>query len=228
MGMQLSTARGKALVVVSINGHNGQISDFKIFEESLLREFNEICRPICLSEKDDPAMDAKTRLTERTRSNVGAIGKAVHTPGASLFSLQSSTNQRLQNTSDGIRRMAERAAVEVVKWMPDEVFDTMYYDQRHWDVYFSVVGHSLGGLIARYLIYLLFHPSAPTATSLIPLREKHATLMTLHPLTYMSVGTPHVGSRRSAKPGRGPPRFSRVWLICILIIWEGRRGVNCI
>ncbi|KAI9104946.1 putative serine esterase-domain-containing protein [Phlyctochytrium arcticum] len=204
MGTDLSIARRKkALVVVSINGNNGQVSDFKNFEESLFRQFKDACDPTHrLRAEDYPVTgNTKTRTTERTRTNVKTIGQVLHTPAASLFSLRSSTSQIL-NTSDGIQRMAERAAVEVVKWIQDEVFNALGHDnEKPWDVYFSVVGHSLGGLIARYLIYLLFHPSAPTATSLIPLREKHATLMTLHPLTYMSVGTPHVGSRRSAKPG---------------------------
>ncbi|KAI8817265.1 putative serine esterase-domain-containing protein [Fimicolochytrium jonesii] len=117
-----------------------------------------------------------------------------------VFHLQSTTSQGWQ-THDGIVMMATRAAKEAVTWMRENVLPNM--PKGDGDVrcklYLSVVGHSLGGLIARYLIKLLLEDASPTNshTSLLHLLPSDDTNITLHPLTFMTVCTPHLGSRRT-------------------------------
>jgi pimeloyl-ACP methyl ester carboxylesterase len=81
---------------------------------------------------------------------------------------------RLLETHEGVERCAER------------VLDaTLAALRAHEDVAaLSVVGHSLGGLIGRYLIGLL---------------ETHGVLARVRPLVFASLASPHLGSRQHAR-----------------------------
>ena len=174
---------GRALAVVTINGNHGRTDDFESFTRGLAASF--------------PSMpDAPLH---RLPSESIAHTHVVRSPsGEMLFHLQSSTSQGTQ-THDGLEVMATRAAHEVVQWMRDEVLPTLRKtDRASWTVSLSVVGHSLGGLIARYLVTLLLDETGPHATSLVPLyAQREGPRLTLHPLTFMTVCTPHLGSRRT-------------------------------
>ncbi|KAJ3033964.1 hypothetical protein HK097_004668, partial [Rhizophlyctis rosea] len=125
--------------------------------------------------------------------------------------------------------MAKRAVEEIHDWINTEVIPTLrklnYPSEiapltttpQKYKLYLSIVGHSLGGLIARYVARLLldptpplFGPSPPLPTStptptnpyhLPTLLHNHPTLMeNLIPLTFMTICSPHLGSRRSPQP----------------------------
>ncbi|KAJ3291241.1 hypothetical protein HK104_006229 [Borealophlyctis nickersoniae] len=135
--------------------------------------------------------------------------------------MQSSTSQGFA-THDGIPVMADRAAEEVVQWVSEEVIPSLKRlgasdddgtpaageeiksgRRRRYKLFLSIVGHSLGGLIARYVIKLLLDPSTPTPTAhhLSPLIAAHSDVITaLEPLTFLTICTPHFGSRRAARP----------------------------
>ncbi len=74
-------------------------------------------------------------------------------------------------------------------------------------LYLSFVGHSLGGIIIRYCIPFLFSKMQDKTFSLFSkLIPQHVT-HNIIPVTYMSICTPHLGSRR---PGTGNWK-QKVW-----------------
>ncbi|KAJ3212607.1 hypothetical protein HDU67_003714 [Dinochytrium kinnereticum] len=112
-----------------------------------------------------------------------------------LFTLKSAASQGL-STHDGLVKMAERLAVEVVEWFEKTVVWELGKRGESWDVYFSIAGHSLGGLIARYAVKLLMDPTFPT--SLPQTALKHPTIIhTFTPTSYLSISTPHLGCGRA-------------------------------
>ncbi|CEO97813.1 DUF676 domain-containing protein [Plasmodiophora brassicae] len=106
-----------------------------------------------------------TRLRERFRDATG-ISAVVLVP---------TVNHGL--TRHGIQGAAERLA----PWIVDEC-------QKHHATHISFIGHSLGGLIARYVIRLL-HDNGT-----IPVR--------VQPVIYLSIATPHLGSLEHARRAR--------------------------
>lgn len=60
----------------------------------------------------------------------------------------------------------------------------------------SFVAHSLGGLVARYAIGMLFKPSGmENAKDVSCLEESKGTIGGLEPVNFITVATPHLGSR---------------------------------
>ena len=156
-----------------------------------------------------------------------------------LFSMQSTTSEGIA-THDGIPTMAKRAVEEVHQWVDAEVIpalrefarpvdsqsDSQSSDDGHapnanqikYRLYLSIIGHSLGGLIARYVARLLLDPTpplfGPTGSSPLPVQniqpsnpfylsdllKQHPVVESSNPLTFMTICTPHLGSRRSVQP----------------------------
>jgi len=101
-------------------------------------------------------------------------------PGAEC--LQSTSNERLR-THDGLRAMAARLVAEVAAWLPDADPPQAPHD-------LCIVGHSLGGLIAR--------------AALPQLLADHPGLI---PCAFITLQTPHLGSRRP----EGEDLLDRFW-----------------
>ncbi|GBG26708.1 Protein FAM135B [Hondaea fermentalgiana] len=91
------------------------------------------------------------------------------------------------STMDGVRKGAERAL--------DEVRETVAACEQKVDR-ISIVGHSLGGIYARYLAYLLDH---------------EGFLEDMEPIVFATFATPHLGAR---KPPGGP--ISAIWNTFVL------------
>ncbi|RKO93151.1 hypothetical protein BDK51DRAFT_34555, partial [Blyttiomyces helicus] len=81
-------------------------------------------------------------------------------------------------------------------------------------VYLSVVGHSLGGLIARYVAALLLTPFG---------REEGLCLDEV-PLTLLTVATPHCGARRASRPGSFFGNFFPSIIDTVLRTFTGQSG----
>ena len=79
-------------------------------------------------------------------------------------------------TLDGIELLAARLVEEI-----DACIETHVSKER--PIKFSVVAHSLGGIVARYACFLLWE------------RGSFGTL--LQPVSFMTLGSPHLGVRRS-------------------------------
>ncbi|KAL3678651.1 hypothetical protein R1sor_021607 [Riccia sorocarpa] len=84
-------------------------------------------------------------------------------------------------TFDGVDTMGKRLAEEVQQVIGDAKGLKKI----------SFVSHSLGGLISRYAISLLYQPSAPEEG------RSNATIEGLEPVNFITVATPHAGSRGS-------------------------------
>ncbi len=97
-----------------------------------------------------------------------------------LWLLASKENSSLR-THDGIKAMATRLADEVNAYVQRNAALI-----RPAPLYLTIVGHSLGGLIARYAVRLMLDPKC----------DKHLGYPVV-PVSYMSVATPHLGSRLS-------------------------------
>jgi len=79
-------------------------------------------------------------------------------------------------THEGIEKNGMRVYNEIMELIQDPETQDIKY--------FSIIGHSLGGLIARYAIGKLYEEN---------FFQKYT------PVNYISVATPHVGSRRSPR-----------------------------
>ncbi|KAJ3334161.1 Nin1 binding protein [Blyttiomyces sp. JEL0837] len=163
----------KVLVVVSVNGVHGFASDWDNFALGLSAQFNELIP----TKIKDSNIDSNVRF----------------------FHMSSQASQGFQ-THHGLIVMGERLATEIVEWMKKIVFTSLPQDQKH-DIYFSIVGHSLGGLIARSALKLLVSTNPSDSTkSIFQLCQSNSTIIqSFNPLSYISISTPHLGSRR-AKP----------------------------
>ncbi|KNC99623.1 uncharacterized protein SPPG_05009 [Spizellomyces punctatus DAOM BR117] len=204
---QTDEAVGRALVVISLNGNHGQPTDFDNFIKGLESQFRTM-----ISSKASQSTNTTIHAHQNAARKTKTISRTVPAGRHVLFTLQSSTSRGF-GTHDGIPLMAKRAALEVVEWFWEEIVPVLREKVEgnddnisKWVVHLSVVGHSLGGLIARYLIKLLLERlsvgrnGTSAATSLRTVFDANGW-MTLKPLTFMTVCSPHFGSRRSAKPG---------------------------
>ncbi|KAG5533668.1 hypothetical protein RHGRI_027751 [Rhododendron griersonianum] len=92
-------------------------------------------------------------------------------------------------TLDGVDVMGERLAGEVLHVIK----------QKPSLRKISFVAHSLGGLVARYAIGILFKPSgrenAKDVLSKSCVEESKGTIGGLEPMNFITVATPHLGSR---------------------------------
>jgi hypothetical protein len=111
---------------------------------------------------------------------------------AQLFILKSKSNEG--KTFSGLYLQGNRVAREVIDFVQDEMASQL---QVHEDffIYVSFLGHSLGGLNARFAIGELFFPhhQAQSLESTVKDVFKNAQLK---PFSYLSIATPHLGSRR--------------------------------
>ncbi|KAJ3699098.1 hypothetical protein LUZ61_002803 [Rhynchospora tenuis] len=87
-------------------------------------------------------------------------------------------------TYDGVDRMGERLAEEVRSLV----------EKRGVVTKISFVAHSLGGLIARYAIGILYAPETVSDDSLDELWPK-GRIAGLEPINFITSATPHLGSR---------------------------------
>ncbi|OQS04264.1 hypothetical protein THRCLA_03486 [Thraustotheca clavata] len=101
--------------------------------------------------------------------------------------LQSEWNQK-KKTRRGIKQCGKTLAMEIILWLLSFVQDTNAHQ-------FSIVGHSLGGLIARACLPFI-----------------QFTLNELHivPISFMTLCTPHLGVQ---KPGKSLTERMTKWLI---------------
>ncbi|TQD98561.1 hypothetical protein C1H46_015809 [Malus baccata] len=101
-------------------------------------------------------------------------------------------------TLDGVDVMGERLAEEVIELTRKKP------NLRK----ISFIGHSVGGLVARYAIGRLYRPGPPKSDNTEPKSENtehsspdgceedaRSTLAGLEPLNFITVATPHLGSR---------------------------------
>lgn len=102
----------------------------------------------------------------------------------------SKANEGIAPTQEGVDAGGKRLAEEIQNLTKDLVI------QHPKLKYFSIVGHSLGGLFSRYAIGILYENNYFETYKLTP---KH----------YISLATPHVGSRR-------PPRSYWNKLVCFV------------
>ncbi|KAJ1698625.1 hypothetical protein LUZ63_007137 [Rhynchospora breviuscula] len=87
-------------------------------------------------------------------------------------------------TYDGVDQMGERLAEEVRSLV----------EKRRGVIKISFVAHSLGGLIARYAIGILYAPETVSDNSLDELGPK-GKIAGLEPVNFITSATPHLGSR---------------------------------
>lgn len=166
-------------LVVMVHGLHGLPSDFDYFEDRLRMKFNE-----------------EHVLGSRLRH---------------LLVLKSAHNSFLK-THHGLQVMRERLASEILLFLQDQVTrllkDTTFKDLK---LYLSIVGHSLGGLIARSVLPLVLNDSNYSVIREAILNSSTDKQMDLNldiiPVSYMSVCTPHLGSRR---PTQGRSLYQKV------------------
>ena len=131
-------------------------------------------------------------------------------PNNAIFILKSACNSAFK-THHGLQAMSERLAKEVSAFLQRHVkpyIFTLYHQQQqqqqeegerlHVRLILSMVGHSLGGLIVRAVLPLLFDTNdqrlrSATIHSALPSDRIHLDIL---PCSYMSVSSPHLGSRR--------------------------------
>ena len=96
------------------------------------------------------------------------------------------------NTHDGIPRLASLLLSNLINWL-DKTFP------ERCQVEISVLGHSLGGLIAWCMCSLLLNPLAiPESDPLRIARDETLFRINLRPTAFYAVSSPVLGSRRSA------------------------------
>ncbi|WCJ36428.1 alpha/beta-Hydrolases superfamily protein [Euphorbia peplus] len=92
-------------------------------------------------------------------------------------------------TLDGVDVMGERLAEEVL-----EVIQKRPNLRK-----ISFIAHSVGGLVARYVIGRLYRPpqkeNIPDSTANTCEEDSRATIAGLEPINFITVATPHLGSR---------------------------------
>ncbi|KAF0732381.1 hypothetical protein Ae201684_010490 [Aphanomyces euteiches] len=108
-----------------------------------------------------------------------------HTFGPAAMVVQSSANTHKTHT--GVRQMGTNLAIELL----DILKDHRTQDNHK----LTIVGHSLGGIIGRYALIYLQHA----------LQELQIT-----PMTFATLCTPHLGSRRP-----GGHLFKEMWKIVV-------------
>ncbi|XP_021823435.1 putative lipase YOR059C [Prunus avium] len=119
-------------------------------------------------------------------------------------------------TLDGVDVMGERLAEEVVE-----------LTQRKPNLSkISFIGHSVGGLVARYAIGRLYRPpksenselSSPNGSE----EDPRSTLCGLEPMNFITVATPHLGSRGNKQVPFlfGVPAFEKVASAVIHLIFR--------
>ena len=117
-----------------------------------------------------------------------------------MYHLTSKANKGLA-THQGLDLMGCRLADEIYEWLLGICQET---GNESTDIYLSIVGHSLGGLIAQFAINLLFPPadapplSEETKKSIRSLEEKTGIKIT--PCSFTTLCTPHLGARKPPAP----------------------------
>ncbi|KAL2227262.1 putative lipase YOR059C [Sesamum indicum] len=120
-------------------------------------------------------------------------------------------------TLDGVDLMGERLAEEVL-----EVIKRKPGLRK-----ISFVAHSVGGLVARYAIGKLYRPpeggSAEEVSTNVSTEESKGTIADLQPMNFITVATPHLGSRGNKQVPFlfGVPAFERA--AGLVIHWIFRR-----
>ncbi|KAL0400998.1 UNVERIFIED_CONTAM: ATP-dependent 6-phosphofructokinase, chloroplastic [Sesamum latifolium] len=120
-------------------------------------------------------------------------------------------------TLDGVDVMGERLAEEVL-----EVIKRKPGLRK-----ISFVAHSVGGLVARYAIGKLYRPpeggSAEEVSTNVSTEESKGTIADLQPMNFITVATPHLGSRGNKQVPFlfGVPAFERA--AGLVIHWIFRR-----
>ncbi|OQS00476.1 hypothetical protein ACHHYP_03590 [Achlya hypogyna] len=107
-------------------------------------------------------------------------------PPGSVAILQSSVNER-RKTRAGIKQCGENLALEILAWLR-----TFRVQGRH---QLSILGHSFGGLIARYCL---------------PFVKYTLDAVGIAQVSFATLCTPHLGSR---KPGGTLQRVLSKWLV---------------
>ncbi|KAL2540028.1 alpha/beta-Hydrolases superfamily protein [Abeliophyllum distichum] len=118
-------------------------------------------------------------------------------------------------TLDGVDIMGERLA--------EEVLDVI---KRKPDIRkISFVAHSVGGLVARYAIGRLYRPPNRESTEVSATaceKESNGTIAGLEPMNFITVATPHLGSRGNKQVPFlfGVPAFERAASCVIHLIFR--------
>jgi hypothetical protein len=109
-----------------------------------------------------------------------------------IYVLRSKANN--YKTHDGIKTMATRLHDETLRFISEKVLPSIMAktDGRQDVLYFAFVGHSLGGLIGRYFVKLIMNNDK--ISQLVKSMSQGA--LDFVPLSFMTVATPHLGSRR--------------------------------
>ncbi|EQC41345.1 hypothetical protein SDRG_01319 [Saprolegnia diclina VS20] len=140
-----------------------------------------------------------------TDFDVVAAALVAQFPPGSIAILQSNVNMR-QKTRAGIAQCGHRLALEILTWLLTFRVPDTSSPRR-----LSMLGHSFGGLIARHCLPFLLH-----------------TLSAMHiqPTSFVTLCTPHLGSR---KPGGSLPRVFSKWLVHRILLTQrlyGQTGLD--
>eukprot|EP00158_Paraphelidium_tribonemae_P001373 Partr_v1_DN24321_c0_g1_i1_m31799 putative serine esterase len=167
----------QALCVIAVHGLHGTDQDWKYFEQSLEEHFPVFAR-------QHPLMSHDLMFCKLSKVN-------------SLF-----------KTQQGLETMGQRLCTEVHQFFKSEVIPHLEEAapvSTRWRIHLCVVGHSLGGLIARMAMRHLLCDDSPM--SLHALHEDLEVIVDdsqqhgggrfmICPSSYISISTPHLGSRR--------------------------------
>ena len=126
--------------------------------------------------------------------------------GSSVFVWKSNTNKG--RTMDGLVELSTRSLAEFEKFWRREI-DAIGDSSGDEPVRVSValVGHSMGGLICRYMARSLLNGQDGTPGLFSTFSEKWGTKLEILPLLFMTVSTPHLGITRptTSTPLGGDP-----------------------
>lgn len=122
------------------------------------------------------------------------------------------------STHEGIDVCGERVALEICSVL--EANPSLQY--------FSIIGHSLGGLFSRYCIGILYEKNLfisaaekqSTQESKKENEEENSTLPKLVPLNFITFSSPHMGSRRTPRNWFNPVAS---WFTSTLLSKSGRQ-----
>ena len=180
-----------ALCVILVHGLHGTEDDWKYFEQSLEDQFPNFTRQ--------------------------------HASMSDMLFCLRSKNNGLFKTHEGLEKMGSRLSEEVKAFMLKDVIPQLFAELedaadggKKWLLHFTVVGHSLGGLISRMALPSILESMSSMLGPDVQLFSASQTTdsvearVLINPCTYLSISTPHLGSRRP-RPASGADIITDPW-----------------